>query len=320
LLRLLSGHPEVELAALAAGSSAGKTVGEIHPQLRSLAGRTFAATDPATLADADVVVLALPHGESAATAAQLPASVKVVDLGADFRLESAEAWDRWYGGKIPHAGQWPYGLPELAGNRENLTGATRVAVPGCYATAIALAYAPLLSAGLIDPTDLVTVAASGTSGAGRAAKASLLGSEVMADLSPYKVTKHQHVAEIVQSLGIDHLSLTTVLAPMPRGILATCTARTLAPERALRAARESADADEPFVHLLPEGEWPHTAATLGSNSCHLQLDVDVDAGRVVIVSALDNLLKGAAGQAVQVLNILLGLPETTGLSIDGTAP
>ncbi|HVU74413.1 MAG TPA: N-acetyl-gamma-glutamyl-phosphate reductase [Mycobacteriales bacterium] len=320
LLRLLSAHPEVELAALAAGSSAGEPVAAVHPQLRSLAGRRFAATDAAVLADSDVVVLALPHGESAAVAAQLPATHRIVDLGADFRLRDAGAWQRWYPTGGAHAGSWPYGLPELAGARAALAGAARIAVPGCYATAVTLAYAPLLAGGLIDGADLVCVASSGTSGAGRKAALNLLGSEVMGDLSAYRVAQHQHVAEICQSLGVAHLSLTTVLAPMPRGILATCTARTSAGEDELRACLSAAYGSEPFVHLLDEGLWPHTAATFGSNSCHLQLALDADAGRVVIVSALDNLVKGAAGQAVQCLNVMLGIPETTGLPADGVAP
>ena len=320
LLRLLAGHPEVELAALAAGSSAGEPVGAVHPQLRSLAARRFAATETDVLADSDVVVLALPHGESAAIAAALPAGHRIVDLGADFRLRDAAAWTRWYPTGGAHAGTWPYGLPELPGGRAALAGAARIAVPGCYATAVALAYAPLLAAGLVDGADLVCVASSGTSGAGRKATLSLLGSEVMGDLSAYRVARHQHVAEISQSLGVSHLSLTTVLAPMPRGILATSTARTTATEAELRACLEAAYGAEPFVHLLPEGEWPHTAATFGSNSCHLQLALDADAGRVVVVSALDNLVKGAAGQAVQCLNLMLGIPETTGLPVDGVAP
>jgi N-acetyl-gamma-glutamyl-phosphate reductase len=320
LLRLLSGHPGVELGPLAAGSNAGQKLSVVHPQLRSLADRTLVATEPTVLGESDVVVLALPHGESAAIAATLPPTAKVVDLGADFRLADPAAWARWYPTGGPHAGTWPYGLPELPGARTALTGANRIAVPGCYATAVTLAYAPLLAAGLVDPDDLVVVASSGTSGAGRKATLTLLGSEVMGDLTAYRVARHQHVAEITQALRVAHLSFTTVLAPMPRGILATCTARTTASEAELRACVSAAYADEPFVHLLDEGEWPHTAATTGSNSCHLQLALDPDAGRVVVVSALDNLVKGAAGQAVQCLNILLGVPEVTGLPVDGVAP
>ncbi len=322
LLRLLLAHPQLTLGPLAAGSSAGRPVVDLHPQLPSLADRVFTATDPAELADADIVFLALPHGESAAVVARLPAGLPVVDLGADFRLGDPAAWARFYG--TAYAGQWPYGLPELF--RDDLRGAARIAAPGCYATAISLALAPLVAAGLVEAADLVVVAASGTSGAGRAAKAHLVGSEVMGDLSTYKVGAHQHTPEIRQALhrmggGADvTLSFTPLLAPMPRGILATCTARTRATEQQLRDALQQHYADEPFVHLLPAGRWPHTAATLGSNACQLQVTVDRDAGRAVVVSALDNLGKGAAGQALQCANLALGFEETAGLSSSGIAP
>jgi N-acetyl-gamma-glutamyl-phosphate reductase len=316
LLRLIAGHPEFELVAATAHSQAGTPVARVHPQLTGL-DLPLAATDAATLSDADLVFLALPHGQSAALADQLPAGVRVVDLGADFRLADAALWQRYYGG--PHAGTWTYGLPELPGGRERIAASTRVANTGCYAVAITLALAPLIAAGVADPADVVVVAASGTSGAGRAAKAHLLGSEVMGDLSPYKVGAHQHVPEIKQATGATSLSLTPVLAPMPRGILATVTGRpagTADPREVLAAAY----ADAPFVHLLPEGAWPHTAATAGSNSCHLQATLDADSGRLIVVSALDNLGKGAAGQAVQCANLMTGLPETTGLSVYGVAP
>ncbi|WP_431886517.1 N-acetyl-gamma-glutamyl-phosphate reductase [Micromonospora wenchangensis] len=316
LLRLIAGHPEFDLVAATAHRQAGAPVTAVHPQLAGL-DLTFAATDPATLADADLVFLALPHGESAALAAELPESVRVVDLGADHRLRDADAWSRYYGG--PHAGAWTYGLPELPGQRAAIAGATRVANTGCYAVAITLALAPLIAAGAVAPADVVVVAASGTSGAGRAAKAHLLGSEVMGDLSPYKVGAHQHVPEIKQATGATGLSLTPVLAPMPRGILATVTAVPTG-DADPRAVLADAYADAPFVHLLPEGAWPHTAATAGANSCHLQATVDVDSGRVIVVSAIDNLGKGAAGQAVQNANLMLGLPETTGLPTFGVAP
>jgi N-acetyl-gamma-glutamyl-phosphate reductase len=321
LLRLLLAHPDLEVGPVAAGSSAGRAVTDLHPQLPALAGRVFADTDAATLADADIVFLALPHGESAAVAAQLPVDLPIVDLGADHRLGDPGAWEPFYG--TPYAGQWPYGLPELF--RDDLRGARRIAAPGCYPTAVALALGPLLMRGLVDAEDVVVVAASGTSGAGRAAKAALLGSEVMGDLSAYKVGAHQHTPEMRQTLarvaGTDvTLSFTPVLAPMPRGILATCTARTSATEDELRAALREQYDDEPFVHVLPAGQWPHTAATAGSNACQLQVTVDSDAGRAVVVSAIDNLGKGAAGQALQCANLALGLPEETGLSSSGIAP
>ncbi|MFC4149453.1 N-acetyl-gamma-glutamyl-phosphate reductase [Micromonospora mangrovi] len=316
LLRLVAGHPEFDLVAATAHRQAGQPVAAVHPQLTGL-DLVLGATDPATLADADLVFLALPHGESAALAAALPETVTVVDLGADHRLHDADAWARWYGG--PHAGAWTYGLPELPGQRAAIAAATRVASTGCYAVATTLALAPLIAADAVFPADVVVVAASGTSGAGRAAKAHLLGSEVMGDLSPYKVGAHQHVPEIKQATGATSLSFTPVLAPMPRGILATVTAVPTG-DADPREVLARAYADTPFVHVLPEGAWPHTAATAGSNSCHLQATVDADSGRVIVVSAIDNLGKGAAGQAVQNANLMLGLPETTGLSTFGMAP
>jgi N-acetyl-gamma-glutamyl-phosphate reductase len=325
LLRLLAGHPDVELGPLAAGGSAGELVTALHPQLRSLAGRRFAPTTASELAGADLVLLALPHGESAALVGELPLSAAVVDLGADFRLADATEWEAHYGSA--HAGTWTYGLPELPEARSAIAASRRIANPGCYATAVPLALTPLLTDGLIEAADIVVVAASGTSGAGRAAKAALLGSEVMGDLAAYRVAAHQHHPEIVQTLQTHSaspvsLSFTPVLAPMPRGILATCTARLRggATDAQLRASLVEAYADESFVHVLDEGQWPHTAATVGSNTCQLQVTADPRSGRAVVVAALDNLGKGAAGQAIQNMNIVLGLAETAGLSADGVAP
>jgi N-acetyl-gamma-glutamyl-phosphate reductase len=326
LLRLLLAHPELSVGPVAAGTAAGRPVTDLHPQLPQLAGTTFARTEPAVLADADLVFLALPHGQSAALVAQLPAELPVVDLGADFRLTSPVAWRAYYGS--PHAGSWPYGLPELPGARAALAGASRVANPGCYATSVALSLAPLLAAALVEPADVVVVASSGTSGAGRAATAALQASEVMGALSTYKAGGvHQHTPEMEQSLtaaaGVDvTLSFTPVLAPMPRGILATSTARLAAGTTVeqLRDALHAAYDDEPFVHVLPEGSWPTTAATLGSNSVHLQVAADTHSGRAVVVAALDNLVKGAAGQALQNANLVLSLAETAGLPVAGIAP
>ncbi|MCW2599621.1 MAG: putative N-acetylglutamate gamma-semialdehyde dehydrogenase [Frankiales bacterium] len=317
LLRLLLQHPDLEIAAICGGASAGQPVTDVHPHLPQLADRVFAETTAGVLADADVVFLALPHGQSGPLAAQLPAGVKVVDLGADHRLQDPAAWERWYGGA--HSGTWTYGLPELPGQRALIAASSRVANTGCYAAAIILALAPLVAAGLADPADVVVVASSGTSGAGRAAKANLLATEVMGDLSPYKVGSHQHLPEIKQASGATSLSFTPVLAPMPRGILATVTAKPLKggdPREILLDAYR----DEPFVQVLNEGRWPHTAATLGSNSCHLQATLDQDSGRLLVVSALDNLGKGAAAQAVQCANLVLGLPEQAGLCVSGVAP
>ena len=331
LLRLLAGHPSIEVVVAAAGSSAGAPVTSLHPHLPTYAGQLFASTDLASLSGADVVFLALPHGESAALAADLlAAGLKVVDLGADFRLHDEADWERWYGGPHPAPdvlGSWPYGLPELPGARAALTGSAKVAVPGCYPTAVALGLTPLLAAGLIEPQDIVTVAASGTSGAGRSAKSALLAAELMGDMHAYKVGAHQHTPEIEQALtsvagSQVTLSFTTMLAPMPRGILATSTAR-LKPgvmTAELTGALQAAYDEEAFVFALPAGHWPHTGATLGSNACHIQAVADLHSGRAIVVSALDNLGKGAAGQAVQCANLLLGLDESAGLTPIGVAP
>ncbi|HEX7355988.1 MAG TPA: N-acetyl-gamma-glutamyl-phosphate reductase, partial [Mycobacteriales bacterium] len=306
LLRLVAGHPALELGPLAAGESAGRPVTDLHPQLRSLAGRTFVATDAATLSQADAVLLALPHGHSAAVAAQLPASVPVVDLGADHRLRDAASWERYYGGA--HAEPWAYGLPELPGQRARLAGASRIAGAGCHSSAVLLALAPLLAAGLVESTDLAVVSITGTSGAGRGASAAFTSAQVMGDVAAYKVGRHQHSAEILQALGDTcdqpvSISFTPVLAPLPRGILATCTARTTASEGTLRECLDAAYGHEPFVDVLPAGTQPHTGATLGGNGAQLQVTVDDSAGRAVVTCALDNLVKGAAGQAIQCLNL-----------------
>jgi N-acetyl-gamma-glutamyl-phosphate reductase len=325
LLRLLLSHPLAEVGALTAGSSAGGRLGSLQPHLTPLADRDLQQTSAATLTGHDVVFLALPHGRSAAIAAELPAQTLVVDCGADFRLRDPAQWTAFYGGE--HAGTWPYGLPELPGQRDVLRGAHRIAVPGCYPTVSSLALAPAVAAGLVVP-DVVVVAASGTSGAGRAAKTHLLGSEVMGSASAYGVGGgHRHTPEIVQNLlGLTdepvRVSLTPMLVPMARGILATCSA-PLAPDVTATQVRETylkAYDAEPFVHVLPEGEWPQTKAVHGSNACHLQVTVDPQAGRLVAVGAIDNLTKGTAGAAVQSMNLALGLDETLGLTAVGTAP
>lgn len=323
LLRLLLAHPEVEIGTVTAGGNAGSRLGEHQAHLVPLADRVLAETTAETLAGHDVVFLALPHGHSAEIAAQLDGDTVVVDCGADHRLADAAAWDRWYGGE--HAGQWPYGLPELPGGRENLRGSKRIAVPGCYPTVTSLALFPALVAGLIAP-DVVITAVSGTSGAGRSLKPHLLGAEVMGSLSAYGVGGvHRHTPEIVQNLSAAagepvSVSFTPVLAPLPRGILASCSAALTGDAADVRAAYEKAYADEPFVHLLPAGRWPTTGATLGSNTVQLQVAVDADAGRLVVVGAVDNLTKGTAGAAVQCMNLALGVPETTGLPLAGIAP
>jgi N-acetyl-gamma-glutamyl-phosphate reductase len=322
LLRLLLGHPTVKLGALTAGDSAGSTLGQHHPHLVPLADRVLEPTTPAALDGHDVVFLALPHGHSAALASELPAESVVIDCGADFRLTDPSAWRRWYGGE--HAGSWPYGLPELPGARDQLRVARRIAVPGCYPTAASLALAPALANNLVKPFVNV-VAFSGTSGAGRSLKPHLLGAEVMGGATPYGVGgSHRHTPEIAQNLaavaGIHvAVSFTPVLAPMPRGILAVCTA-PLASGEDPRPHYEEAYRDEPFVHVLPAGGWPATKAVLGSNSVHVQVTTDRDAGQLIAVAAVDNLTKGTAGAAVQCMNLALDLPETTGLPVIGTAP
>jgi N-acetyl-gamma-glutamyl-phosphate reductase len=327
LLRLLLGHPDFEIAAVAAGGKAGQPLSDVHPQLRSLSGRVFDPTTPAVLADADLVFLALPHGESAALAAQLPQDIKVVDLGADFRLGDAAQWEMYYGSST-HAGTWTYGLPELPGAREAIAASTRVANPGCYATSITLALAPLAVAGLIEMQDIVVVAASGTSGAGRKPTDAMLATQVMGSMSAYKVGGvHQHTPEIEQSLAratgqAVTLSFTPLLAPMPRGIVSTSTARVMpgVTEADLRACLNAAYADESFVHVMADGAWPQTSSVYGSNAALVQVALDAHVGRAIIVSAIDNLGKGAAGQALQNANLMCGFNEATGLTSDGDAP
>ncbi|MFJ8733200.1 N-acetyl-gamma-glutamyl-phosphate reductase [Streptomyces bauhiniae] len=325
LLRLLLGHAGVEVGTLTGHSSAGRRLGELQPQLAPLADRVLAETTAEALAGHDVVFLALPHGQSAAVAEQLGPDVLVIDLGADFRLTDPADWERFYGS--PHAGTWPYGLPELPGARAALEGAKRIAVPGCYPTAVSLALFPAYAAGITEP-EAVIVAASGTSGAGKAPKAHLLGSEVMGSMTPYGVGGgHRHTPEMIQNLSAAagervSVSFTPTLAPMPRGILATCSARAREGVTAetVRAVYEKAYADEPYLRLLPEGQWPATGAVTGSNAVQVQIALDAETGRVIVISAIDNLTKGTAGGAVQSMNIALGLDETTGLSTIGVAP
>jgi N-acetyl-gamma-glutamyl-phosphate reductase len=338
LLRLLAAHPDLEIGPVGAHGSAGTSVTALHPQLTGHPGlrdSVFVPADPVRFADADLLFTALPHGESARLAAELPAQLKIIDLAADFRLADPQAWARYY--PTPYAGRWTYGLPELPGARATIKASARVAAPGCYATAAILALAPLLAAGLVEPSDIVIVAASGTSGAGRSLRPDLLATEVMGSMSAYQVAgTHRHIPEIEQTLSSERtvvpasppvtLSFTPTLAPMPRGILATCTARLASPEMgtaagsALRDTLAAAYNGEPFVHLLAEGRWPSTGPTAGSNAAHLQVAADSHAGRAIAVCALDNLGKGAASQAIQIANLMLGLPETAGLTAYGVSP
>jgi N-acetyl-gamma-glutamyl-phosphate reductase len=340
VLRLLLAHPHVQIGAVTGGANAGEPLAALQPHLVPLADRVLDETTVEVLSGHDVVFLALPHGRSAAVARSLPEDTVVIDCGADFRLTDQSEWDRFYGGD--YAGSWPYGLPELAGQRAQLAGSRRVAVPGCYPTVSTLALAPAVAAGIVEADGIVVVAASGTSGAGKAPKPHLLGSEVMGSAGAYAVGgSHRHTPEITQNLRLltdedVRVSFTPLLVPMPRGILATCSAPTTpgpdtdtgtgtdtgtdtATGRAY-ATYHKAYADEPFVHLLPPGQWPQTKSVTGSNAVHLQVTVDETAGRLVAVAAVDNLAKGTGGAAVQCMNLAVGLPETTGLTTVGLAP
>ncbi|CAN5121451.1 N-acetyl-gamma-glutamyl-phosphate reductase [soil metagenome] len=328
ILRLLLGHPaladgRLSIGALTAAASAGTTLAEHHPHLLPLADRVLQPTDLDVLAGHDIVFLALPHGHSAELARQLGPDTLIIDCGADFRLTDPKAWERFYGSE--HAGSWPYGLPELPGGRDALKGATRIAVPGCYPTAALLALLPAVAADLVDPA-ITVVAVSGTSGAGRAAKVDLLGSEVMGSARAYSIGGvHRHTPEIAQGLRAVTdkpvtVSFTPVLIPTSRGILATCTARTEASVSEIRAAYEKAYSSEPFVHLLPEGQLPKTGSVIGSNAAQIAIAVDEDASTFIAVCAIDNLTKGTGGAAVQSMNLALGWTETEGLSTVGVAP
>jgi N-acetyl-gamma-glutamyl-phosphate reductase len=327
LIRLIHAHPHFELRSIAAGSFAGSRLRDVHPQFSSvseLADVVFADTSMENLSDADLVFLALPHGQSAQIAQQLPSHVKVVDLGADFRLTDAGQWEKYYDGS--YAGSWVYGLPELSGRRSQIAESTHIANPGCYATAIQDGLAPLIAAGLIDASDVVIVAASGTSGAGRRAAANLLASEIAGSMSTYKVGGvHQHTAEVeqeLQKLSADKIAVnfTPMLAPMSRGILATMSVKSSATHDELHSALSKAYSDELFVTVLPVDQLPNTASTLGSNAVHVQVAKDEHTGRATIITALDNLIKGASGQAIQNANIMFGYAEADGLSAIGVAP
>jgi N-acetyl-gamma-glutamyl-phosphate reductase len=331
VLRLMSQHPELEVRTVTAHSNAGAALVDVHPHLRSLAHLTFVETTAEHLRGHDVVVLALPHGTSGAIAAELEPDALVLDCGADHRLTSADDWARYYGGD--YHGSWAYGLPELPhadGSRHGslLAGARRIAVPGCNVTAVSLGLVPGIQAGLLGESDLTAALAVGPSGAGRALKANLLASELLGSAQPYAVGGvHRHIPEILQNVrlaGAEHptISFTPVLVPMARGILATITARVADGVTAeqLHAVYAERYADEAFVHVLPAGRYPSTAETVGANTALVGVGLDADVGRAVIIVALDNLVKGTAGAAVQSLNIALGLPEATGLPIDGVAP
>ena len=322
LLRLLAVHPHFQVTAISAHSNAGELVTSIHPHLTTHNGEKFLAVSEIDFSDIELVFIALPHGESASLISKIPSTAKIVDLGADYRLEDASAWEKYYGGA--HAGAWVYGLPELsARQRQAIAKESKVANPGCYATAITLGIAPAVNH--VDVSDVVIVAASGTTGAGRSAKINLIASEVMGSLTSYKFGGvHQHIPEIEQAVSAVaqkavKISFTPILAPMPRGILATITAKLNKPMSSKEAHELFAKhyAGEYFVDVLPIGQMPKTGSVTGSNKVQIQVAVDEHTNRLVISVALDNLGKGAASQAIQNANIISGFHEGSGLSTDG---
>jgi N-acetyl-gamma-glutamyl-phosphate reductase len=321
LLRLLAKHSNFELEYVAAGSNAGESITSVHSHLTNYGSKKFSATSADEINKCELVFLALPHGESAALIPRISQGVKIVDLGADFRLRSESSWKKYYNDS--YAGSWLYAIPELPGKRNEIKSATRVANPGCYATAIALAAAPAVRANVVDSSDIVVVAASGTTGAGRNAKVNLSASEIMNSMTPYKFGGvHQHTPEIEETLMAisekeTKISFTPLLAPMPRGILATITAKSSSTEEELRAIYEKAYVNEKFVTLLSPGALPETSSLIGSNSVHLQVALDPHTSRAIISVAIDNLGKGAAGQALQNANIMCGIEESMGLDVMG---
>jgi N-acetyl-gamma-glutamyl-phosphate reductase len=331
LLRLIAAHPNLDLGAVTANASAGETIGKFHPHLPMFRDLVISPTSAEVLAGNEVVFLALPHTASAEIARQLPDHVMVIDCGADYRLIDSSDWEKFYG--TPHPGTWPYGLPELTLSdggkmRGRLRETRRIAVPGCNVTAITLALAPGLTAGLLEPMDIVSVLSVGTTGAGRALRSDLLASEQLGSARAYGVGGvHRHTPEIEQNLKLASgkavsVSFTPVLVPMSRGILAVNTVKVSSrfSMEYLRDVYQDAYSDESFVELLPEGELPSTASVLGSNNAQISLSFDEHSGRAVIVCAIDNLVKGTAGAAIQSMNIALGLSEQTGLSSIGLAP
>lgn len=330
ILRLIADHPEFDVRTVTAHSNAGQPLVAVQPHLRTYTHLTLRETTPEVLAGHDVVFLALPHGASGAVAAELSADTLVIDCGADHRLEDPADWAAFYG--PDHHGAWAYGVPELprmsGTQRDRLAKTRRIAAPGCNASTVALSLAPGIRAGVIEEQDLVSVLAVGPSGAGKSLKPHLLASEILGSANPYAVGgTHRHIPEIQQALrwagaARPTISFTPVIVPMSRGILATSTARVVpgTSASAVRAAWEDAYAGERFVQLLPEGQFPRTADVLGANTALMGLTVDERAGRVVVVAAVDNLVKGTAGAAIQSANIALGLTESTGLPVNGVAP
>lgn len=325
LLRLCAGHPGFEVVFAAADSQAGRTVGELYPSLAAAYPAMAFESWEAIPSGLDIVFTALPHGASQAIIPKLDAA-HVLDLGADFRLKDPAQYPQWYGHEhtAPELlDDFVFGLPELF--RSDIVGATRVAVPGCYVTTATLTLAPLLEAGLIEPSGIVVDAASGVSGAGRAPKDSTTFSTVDENFTAYGLLTHRHTPEMQMALGMHartdvELLFTPHLAPMNRGILATCYARPTGSESTaeLIGAMTDAYAGEPFI--VVSEVVPSTKAALGSNTAHLTVRKDERTGWVVAIGALDNLVKGAAGQAIQCANLAVGEPETTGLASAGVYP
>lgn len=320
LLRLLAVHPAVELAVITSRGEKGVRVGELFPNLRGRVELTFVEPNDAMLEGCDVVFFATPNGTAMKSApALLAAGVRVIDLAADFRLRRVEDWERWYG--MPHAcpellAEAVYGLPEV--NREVIRDARLIANPGCYPTAVQLGFLPLLEAGAVDPQSLIADAKSGVSGAGRKAELGILLCEAGDNFKAYNVPAHRHWPEIRQGLTavagrpVD-LVFVPHLTPMIRGIHATLYATLTDPDADLQALFERRYASEPFVDVLPPGSHPETRGVRGANQCRLAVHRPQNGKTVVILSVIDNLVKGAAGQAVQNMNLMFGLPETAGL-------
>ncbi len=321
LLRLLSIHPHLQVTQVSAHSNAGELITSVHPHLTTHQNEKFLSFDSLNFEDIDVAFIALPHGQSAAIVGKFNSQTKIIDLGADFRLADSNQWSKYYDGA--HAGTWTYGLPEIPGSRNAISKASRVANPGCYATSIIAGVLPALD--FIDSSDIVVVAASGTTGAGRSAKINLIASEVMGSLTSYKFGGvHQHTPEVEQALASAggknvKVSFTPILAPMPRGILSTITARltkSLSSDE-IHSHFSSFYQDEYFVDVLSIGAMPKTGSVTGSNKIQIQVAVDSHAERLIISVAIDNLGKGAASQAIQNANQMCGFHEGAGLSTDG---
>ena len=327
LLRLLAQHDDVEVVAITSRGEAGRRLDTLFPNLRGHYDLAFQEPDVALLASCDVVFFATPHNVAMQMVPELlTAGTRVVDLSADYRIRDAELWSRWYG--EPHASpellaEAVYGLPEL--HREQIRDARLVACAGCYPTAIQLGLMPLLKAGVVAPQGLIASAASGASGAGRQARVDNLLSETAGSFKAYGVSGHRHLPEIEQGLAEmtdSPVSLTFVphLLPMVRGIHATLFARLTDTAADLQALFEASYRDEPFVDVLPEGIYPQTRTVKGANRCQLGVTVPQGRDMVVVMSTIDNLVKGASGQALQCMNIMFGLPETTGLGQVGLLP